>query len=367
MSSESPHVVWLEDCGPSDVARVGAKNARLGEMIHVGMPVPPGFAIATSAFKMLLARYGLDSAVRVRLSQADVRDLHALAEISSELRGCIESMPLAAELEEVIGGAYLALCGRQGLTDMPVAVRSSAIAEDLPGASFAGQHDTFLWIRGVGPLLRHVRKCWSSLFNARAIAYRAERGVPIEQVDMSVAIQKMVDARAAGVACTLNPINGDASKIAIDACWGLGQAVANGEVTPDNYLVDKVVVEIARRTISTKQVEYALDAEAAEVARRQVPADRQAIPCLDDEEVVGIARLARRIEVHYGEPQDIEWAIDAHLPPTSNILVLQTRPETAWSRRARRPLGEGRSSRVEGVLATLLRPLKPGDPKGERP
>jgi pyruvate,water dikinase len=233
-------------------------------------------------------------------------------------------------------------------------VRSSATAEDLPGASFAGQQDTFLWVVGADEVVAHVKRCWSSLYTGRAIAYRMEQGFDHDKVFMSVCIQKMVNARAAGVMFTLNPINGDRSKVAIDASWGLGESVASGEVTPDNYLVDKIAGRIARRTVSLKTIEYRAVPVSRRVERAEVPDDRREIACLTDDEILALTQLARRVESHEGRPLDLEWAVDADLNPPDHIVLLQSRPETVWSERDRISVSTADKSTLDHIVANLL-------------
>ncbi|MDQ7030626.1 MAG: PEP/pyruvate-binding domain-containing protein [Ardenticatenia bacterium] len=235
------------------------------------------------------------------------------------------------EVALAIQEAYDELMARVGAVGLPVAVRSSATAEDLPGASFAGQQDTFLWVQGRDHVLIRTVICWSSLFTPRAITYRAEMGFPHEKVFISVGIQKMVNARSAGVMFTLNPLNGDRSKIAINANWGLGETVVAGEVTPDEYWVDKVTLNIVKRVISPKMVECIPNVHYREVTVVAVPEERQMAPCLNDDEVKELARLGKAIERHYGCPQDIEWAVDRDLPFPESVFILQSRPETVWS------------------------------------
>ena len=259
-------------------------------------------------------------------------------------------------MTEQVTGAYSELSERCGRRDVPVAVRSSATAEDLPDASFAGQQDTFLWVRGAGDVLAAVRRCWSSVFTARAISYRHNTGHGHEVIAMSVGIQQMVEARAAGVAFTLNPTDGDRSQIVIDASWGFGEAVVAGEVTPDNFEVDKVLFEIMGRTISPKTVEYALTAEGT-VVRRAVGEERANRPCLADAEVKEVARMARRVEKHYGTPQDIEWAVDARAPAPGAVVLLQARPETVWSRKKPKKRAAHDADPMAAMVARLIRPV----------
>ena len=241
---------------------------------------------------------------------------------------------------------------------MPVAVRSSAVGEDAPDASFAGEHDTYLWVRGAAEVLAAVRRCWASLFTERAMGYRARLNPAVDAGDgtasaMGVAVQQMVLAEVAGVAFTLNPQNGDRSEIAIDASWGFGEAVVSGEVNPDNYLVDKVLMEITRRVVSDKEVEYRPAASGRGVAPVAVPADRRAVPCLSDEQITEVARLAQRAERHYGCPQDVEWAMEADPVGGYRLFLLQSRPETVWSRRPVRPVSADEPSGYASIASTL--------------
>lgn len=354
-TAASPYVLWFQHYEPEHRARVGSKNASLGALMAAGLPVPPGFAITTDAYDTLRAHHDLLEFVEATVADLDLDDPAALEAASRRIRAGIEAVPLPGDVEQAVVDAYARLCEHCGVEDAPVAVRSSATAEDLPDASFAGQQDSFLWVAGRRDVLERVRCCWSSLYTARALSYRHERGHDHERLSMSVGIQKMVEPRAAGVAFTLNPADGDRSQIAIDASWGFGEAVVSGEVTPDNFLVDKVVFEIVSRTVSPKTIEYRLNGDG--VARADVETDRARRPCLTDEEIKQVARLAKRAEQHYGCPQDVEWAVDRHLPEGDNVVLLQSRPETVWSNRPRRQVSRGTDTGVKGVVSTLLSPL----------
>ncbi len=348
------YVVWFDRYTDHDHTRVGGKNASLGEMMAAGLPVPPGFAITTEAYHTLRDHPEIRSAVRAELREVDLDDPDGLEGISHQVRAIISAAPVPPELEEQVRAAYLTLCERCGQGDVPVAVRSSATSEDLPDASFAGEHDTYLWVRGADAVLERMNRCWSSLFTARAISYRRQMGHDHDVISMSVGVQKMVQPRSAGVAFTLNPTDGDRSTIAIDASWGLGEAVVAGEVNPDNFLVDKVLFEIVRRNISCKSIEYRVAADDR-VEQVEVEPERQLARCLTDDEIKQVARLARRAEKHYGHPQDVEWALDMHLPPGGNIVLLQSRPETVWSRRPKTPIAS--PAGMDGIVSTLLSPL----------
>lgn len=353
--STSKYIVWFDQYHESDHSRVGGKNASLGTMMAAGLPVPPGFAVTTLAFHSLRENSELYWRVTRALEEIDLTDPIGLRRISAHIRALIEANPLAPDIESAIRDSYAALCDRCGTNDVPVAVRSSATAEDLPDASFAGQQDTYLWVIGAEAVVEHVQKCWSSIFTDRAIAYRHEMGHDHDLISMSVGVQKMVDPLAAGVAFTLNPMNGDRSQVAIDASWGLGEAVVGGEVTPDNFLVDKVIREIVGRIVSPKDIEYRVNG-SNEVEKIDVEPERRLVPCLTDDEIRAVAAMARRAEKYYGYPQDIEWALDRHLPAGENVLLLQARPETVWSRRPAKPI-EAPADPMQSIISTLITPI----------
>ncbi len=348
------YVVPFDEYMPELRLLVGGKNASLGEMTRAGLPVPAGFAITTAAFTAHTADPHLGRDVKDLLSQADPRQPVSLEPISAAVRARIEAAPLAAEIAHAVAEAYDRLCQQCGVDGLAVAVRSSATCEDAPDASFAGEHDSFLWVRGADDVTHHVVRCWSSLWTARAICYRAETGYAEQAVFMSVGVQKMVRPIASGVAFTLNPSNGDRSQVAIDASWGLGEPVVSGEVTPDNWLVDKVLWEITSRKVSNKTVELRVEGNA--VARVELSGERATGPCLTDAEIKAVARLARAAERHYGCPQDIEWALDSELPAPDNVALLQSRPETVWSRQERPPVATS-TNVMDSIVSTLCAPI----------
>jgi pyruvate, water dikinase len=356
-------ILWFENYQPADSGELGGKNASLGTLTGAGMPVPPGFAVSADCYRKALADGGLTGQIDALIAAVDARDPASVAAAGERARALIGALTVPADLATAIRAAYARLCERCGDADLPVAVRSSATCEDQPDASFAGEHDTYLWIRGGDAVADHVLRCWASLFTDRGIAYRLERGYGRANVAMSVGVQQMVRPRAAGVAFTLNPLNGDRSQIAIDASWGFGEAVVSGEVTPDNFLVDKVMGSITRRTISAKTLEYRLTAADA-VAAVPVEAERQSIPCLSDDEIQAVARLARRAEKHYKCPQDVEWAIDGARASDGarSVLLLQSRPETVWSRRPRQA-ATCTADPITSMVQTLLHPSH-GTPEG---
>lgn len=336
----------------ADFARVGGKCASLGEMTQAGVAVPPGFAVTTDAYQAMLDHHGLRDEIERHLKDVDPENLDQVDRAAQAIRIRIRSHHLPEEVEKAIRAAYAAMGD-----DMPVAVRSSATAEDLPDASFAGQQDTYLWVRGADDVVSHVRDCWASLYTTRAVAYREKQGIPHIDVLMSVGVQKMVNAKAAGVAMTLDPVNGDRTRIVIDASWGLGEMVVSGVVTPDNFTVEKVLEEILNRKISDKHVELVGDAEAGEAVEREVDEARRKVSCLTDAEVMAVARLAKRLEKQNKCPQDVEWAIDADLPDGENLLALQSRPETIWSQKKAEKKPSSYMTGMMGIVNTLNNPL----------
>lgn len=336
----------------ADFARVGGKCASLGEMTQAGVAVPPGFAVTTDAYRAMLDHHGLKDEIRRHLTGIDPFDINQVDRAAQTIRIRIRSHKLPADVETAIRAAYAGMEAEMG-PDTPVAVRSSATAEDLPDASFAGQQDTYLWVRGADAVVEKVRDCWASLYTTRAVAYREKNRITHDDVMMSVGVQKMVNARAAGVAMTLDPINGDRTRIVIDASWGLGEMVVSGVVTPDNFTVEKVMETIVNRRISDKHVELVGDADLGEAVEREVPADRRTAQCLTDAEVIEVARLAKRLERQNKCPQDVEWAIDADLPDGQNLLALQSRPETIWSQKKKEAPKTAYATGMAGIVGTL--------------
>jgi pyruvate,water dikinase len=348
-------IVWFEDYQPADAPALGGKNASLGTMLSAGLPVPPGFAVSADCYRTAVADSGLTGQLEALIAAADARDPASVAAAGQHARALISGLAMPAGLDEAIRAGYARLSERCGQDQVPVAVRSSATCEDQPDASSAGGHDTYLWVRGGDAVVHAVRRCWASLFTDRGIAYRLERGYGRASPAMSVGVQQMVRPRAAGVAFTLNPLNGDRSQVAIEASWGFGQAVASGEVTPDSFLVDKVMGTITSRTISAKAIEYRL-AGAGAVVAAPVEEARRSVPCLTDEEIGAVARTARRAERHYRCPQDVEWALDGE-----DVLLLQSRPETVWSRTPRP--AAACADPILSMVQTLLHPPGPGAPR----
>jgi pyruvate,water dikinase len=297
---------------------------------------------------------GINGEIQSLLAGVDVEDMNALEKLSLAIRETIEAQPFSAEIEDLVAESYRKLSLRSCLPAVPVAVRSSATAEDLAGASFAGQQDTYLWVRGADEVLHHIRRCISSLYTGRAIAYRANHGYYDEQMAISVGVQKMANSFTAGVMFTIHPANGDRSVIVIDSNYGFGESVVSGEVTPDNFVVNKVTLDILKRTISKKELYYTVDTKTQQSRAIEVPHERQTVQSLMDDEITELAWMGKQIEKHYGRPMDIEGAVDKDLPFGGNIFILQARPETVWSQKRAEPAAKPGVSAMDHILSSLL-------------
>jgi pyruvate,water dikinase len=356
-------VIWFENLRKTDVSSAGGKNASLGEMINAGIPVPPGFAITAFSYKKFIEETGIAAKIYeiIRETVTNPNDPKQFEVASKKIRELIEKTPMPKDIENAIRSAYEGLCKKLNVDDVFVAVRSSATAEDLADASFAGQQETFLNVRGINEVLEKTVKCWSSLFTPRAIFYRTEKGFAHEKVFISVGVQKMVNSRAAGVMFTINPVTGDSSQIVIEGNYGLGEAVVSGAVTPDDFVVDKKSMKITSRQLSRKTVQYVRDPMTGKTAHVEVPADKQEQPCISDEEILRLAELAKHIEQHYGKAQDIEWAIDNDIPFPNNMFIVQSRPETVWSlAQAESAKAEVEDIRSEEALNVVVKGIAAG-------
>ncbi len=383
-------VLWLDSLRMRDLAQVGGKNASLGEMIGnlaaLGVSVPGGFATTATAYQDYLERSGLAARIQARLGALDVEDVEALVAAGREIRGWIVDTALPADLDQAIRGAYAKLCENAGVRDVAVAVRSSATAEDLPDASFAGQQETFLNVSGIEDVLHKVKEVFASLYNDRAIAYRVHHGFKHEDVFLSAGVQLMVrsDTGASGVLFTLDTESGFREAVFVTASYGLGEMVVQGAVNPDEFYVFKPGLRqgkpaILRRHLGAKQQRMVYSTKPGErVTVEDTPPAERARFCLSDDEVHALARQALIIEEHYGRPMDIEWGKDGR---SGKLYILQARPETVKSRsRATQierfqmsergqVLAEGRSigQKIGAGVARVIRSVKemhrvqPGD------
>ncbi len=304
-----------------DTAYAGGKGANLGELTAAGLPVPAGFVIGAPAYAAYCAETGVRGRLAALLDELDVEDTVKLQAAAEAARALFDTTPVPDTLAEQIRSSYARLVGEDG--DAPVAVRSSATAEDTAAASFAGMNETFLNVRGADAVIDAVRRCWRSLFGARTIYYRRVNGFAQADMDIAVVVQLQVASTRAGVMFTVNPATGQRDELVIEGSFGLGEAVVSGSVSPDRYIVEKRTLAIRRREVHHKElaIEYAPDGGTL---RRTLSEEEAVRPVLSDEEVVSVAALGRRIESHYGSPQDTEWAFD----PDGLLWMLQSRPIT---------------------------------------
>jgi pyruvate,water dikinase len=333
MTMTHPVLPFADICR-DDVASAGGKGASLGELLRAGIRVPDGFVVTTAAFQQVALHLTVQAEpIAERATALDPDDPEALAAETALIRAAVGSAPLPPSVVEAITAHYERLCAEAGRRDLPVAVRSSATSEDGAEASFAGLQDTYLWVSGGGSVVEHVRRCWASLYSVESVTYRRRRGIPETDLAMAVVVQQMVGARSSGVMFTRSPLTGDRSVVAIDASWGLGSAVVSGDVTPDSFVVSKVTGEIVRRTVSTKTRWHQPDPSGHGIVETDVPAQLRDVPALGDEEIAELVAIGRRVEAHYGCPQDIEWAVSRTAPPGENVFLLQSRPETVWAKK----------------------------------
>lgn len=335
------HILWLHDLRLTDLAQVGGKNSSLGEMIgnlaRLGVSVPGGFATTADAFREFIAHNHLHERIYARLAALDVEDVPELMKAGAEIRGWVIDAPLQPALDAAIRAAYARLCADNGGGEVSVAVRSSATAEDLPDASFAGQQETYLNVTGAGDVVHKVKEVFASLYNDRAIAYRVHHGFKHEDVFLSAGVQLMVrsDIGASGVLFTLDTESGFRDVVFVTASYGLGETVVQGAVNPDEFYVYKPTLRagkqaVVRRQIGTKQIRMVhSDATGERVKMEDTPLELRRRFSITDAEVEDLARQSLIIEEHYGRPMDIEWAKDGH---SGKLFIVQARPETVKSR-----------------------------------
>ena len=347
----------LAEVGSADAASAGGKAAGLGELTRAGIPVPPGYVVLAEAFGA-----ALDASLVRSIADLPAGDVGAIAQAAAQVRERITSSPLPASVAAQITAAYAGL----GLgVSVPVAVRSSATMEDSAVASFAGLQDTYLAVHGADAVLDAVRRCWASLYNDESVAYRRRLRLPEDGLAMGVVVQRMLRPRAAGVLFTRSPVTGDRSVVAIEGTWGLGSALVAGEVTPDRFTVSKVTGEITGRRIGAKLRLHSFKPNEPGISSSAMPVSLRGLPCLTDDEARALASVGRRVEEHYGTPQDIEWALlgddpacpPLHGDPADRIRLLQSRPETVWAARERPPVATRKPRASDHVLAWLEKPL----------
>jgi pyruvate,water dikinase len=348
---KDPKVVWFEDVGKDDIPQVGGKGANLGEMTRAGIPVPPGFIVTAQSYfyfleKSKLTKVKLSDKIRNLLSSLDPNDSHKLQDVALEIKFLLNTADMPEEIAEEIAQAYKDMGG--GL----VAVRSSATAEDLPEASFAGQQRTFLNVKGEKEVIAAVHGCWVSLYEPRAIFYRAHQGFDHLAVGIAVPVQRMVQSKISGVMFTLDPVTSDKGKVVIEAIYGLGEAIVSGEVNPDLYVLKKEGLKIVDKKIVQQEWQLVRnsrggkDLEKANI-RVAIPDAKQALQKLSDKDIIALAKIGKKLEDLYSFPQDIEWAKDG-----GSLFIVQTRPVTTIKEKA---------TQLE-ILDKTKKPLLTGSP-----
>lgn len=320
------YILNLKDIRKEDNDIVGKKCANLGELTYAGFRVPPGFALTVNAYSRFMKETGLEAEIEKYLSQYDFdpstpAGLADFDKASEYIRELVDSTPLPSDIDEGIRKFYVALCEEAGVPDVPVSTRSAG------PASHPGQYETYLNISGSDNVVHNVRRVWSSTFNTRSIVARHRCGLSLSYDEIGAAVLMMVKSRAAGVIFTVNPANGDPSKIYIESNWGLGEAVVSGEVSPDSFLLERESLEVVKRNISSKTIWYVPDKNGV-VRSAPVPDDMRKMASVSENELRELAINAIGIEKHFGAAQDIEWAIDQDLSFPQNVFMLQARPVT---------------------------------------
>jgi len=310
----------LEELRSKDNELVGKKCANLGEMVHMGMRVPPGFAISVDGYEKFMEETGAGEEIRKYVEDAgeSIHDIQKQVEAGRIIRGMIEGKDMPGGMKQELYAFYDELCETVGMPDVAVATRSSG------AVSMPGQMETYLNVKGKRELLKKIIKVWGSAFTTRAIAFRLEKGMEMSKAPIGVAVLKMVNARSAGVTLTVQPTTGDLTKTVVEGNWGLGESVVSGEITPDSFLVDKASRSVVSSTISNKprMVVYKKDG----IGMVSVPAEKQDTPCIDEKELGEIVRIALDVETYFDMPQDMEWVFDEDMPFPENLFWVQTRP-----------------------------------------
>ncbi|HNU76388.1 MAG TPA: phosphoenolpyruvate synthase [bacterium] len=341
MTKKTAHVLWFKDINKNDIPLVGGKGANLGEMVKAGIPVPDGFVVTAKAYFDFINSTSIKKKIMTELSGLDVDDSDKLMEASEKIKTAILQADMPKELTEEIKEFYLELSGEN---DKYVAVRSSATAEDLPEASFAGQQESFLEIKGWKSVVSHVQKCWASLFTARAIFYREENKFSHLKVGIAVPVQLMCQSDVSGIMFTVNPVTNNQDEVSVEAAYGLGQPIVSGEITPDQYVVSKKSKKITNRTVVSQDWQLTIE------GKTNISAKFKKKQKLTNSQIVELAKIGMKIEEHYGRPQDIEYGIEK-----GRILIVQSRPVTTLIQKTQNVVvEEGKGSKVllEGLAAS---------------
>jgi len=354
------NILWFSEINKESIPQVGGKGANLGEMYNIKLPIPPGFVISAGAYKKFLEKTGIKGEIFSLLKNLDIEDTEKIHEASEKIQEIVLDARMPEEIKDDIIKAYdtmnvdidvyksiskdalkIIKAGR----DLPfVAVRSSATAEDLPEASFAGQQATFLNVKGNEKLVNAVQQCWASLFTARAIYYRQKNNFPHEKVLIAVVIQKMINSDSSGVMFTINPATNDENEIVIETGFGLGESIVGGEITPDSYIVDKNELKIRSKKINKQKFMYTRDETVGRTIKKNLSGEKGSVQKITDDQIIKLAEYGKNIDDHYGKPMDIEYAVE-----NNKLFIVQARPVTTQKR-----VGERKEEKLEEKGKRLL-------------
>lgn len=347
VEKEKRITIWYDELEGKEFNLVGKKNANLGEMIKAGIRVSPGFALTIYANDLFVTETGIKAELERYLEGLGQVTYEKSLKASEFAVSLIENGNVPSVITDEVFREYQKLCDMSGVENVPVAARSSG------AVSMPGQMETFLNIRGQEDLLTYIKKTWASAYFVEAITYRMNKGMGF-LLNIGVGIPKMVNSRVSGIIFTLNPLNGDRSKISVDVSYGLGEAVVSGIVTPDNYLVDKVTLETIKSNLGGKEVKCVYRDNGSTIKTVDVPDEDRKRFCIDKDELTEICRIAKSIDRYYGKPYDIEFAIDADLSFPENVIILQVRPESVWSKKQTKPRTEKKKDAMDRVISQLI-------------